>query len=470
MMRHNTGQYRITTNAGRVVAVLVGALTAGRLAAQASPPDTLRRMPADTVRGSGQWRPYLLGTQINYITQHLGRVRSPYAGPNSLGPNSDLETSQAYGVYTGVRVGHGLQGFLDVEMIRGSGINSATGLAGITNGDVLRQGTVDLGSGPYVARAFLRYTLRLGGQARDTLPAAADQVPLDVSKRRLEMIAGKFALSDIFDLNRYANSTRWQFMNWGLFQNSAWDYAADTRGYSNGVAVAWVTPLWALRAGSFQMPTLANGNHFDPDLRRAHGDNVELTVNVPATGTVVRTLAYLNHARMGNYAEAIALGRVAGTPPNIVADDKPGRTKHGYGLNIEQPVADSGETGLFARLGWSDGVNESFVFTEVDRAASLGAQISGAHWGRRDDRIGIAGLMHGLSAAHQRYLAAGGLGFLLGDGALNYGHEEIVEAFYRGQVTPYLQFGPDVQYIRNPGYNRDRGPATVLGLRLNLRY
>ena len=442
----------------------------GRLSAQASPPDTARIMHADTARGSGQWRPYLLGTQINYITQHLGAVRSPYAGPNSLGPATDLEMSQAYGVYTGVRIGHGLTGFLDVEMIRGGGINRATGLGGITNGDVLRQGTVDLGSGPYVARAFLRYTVRVGGAGRDTLAAGADQVPLDVAAHRVEIVAGKLALSDVFDLNRYANSTRWQFMNWGLFQNSAWDFAADTRGYSNGVAVSWITPRWAVRAGSFQMPTLANGNHFDPDLRRAHGDNVELTVNLPSTGTVVRTLAYLNHARMGNYNEAVTAGRAAHASPDIVADDRPGRTKYGYGLNVEQPLADGGETGMFARLGWSDGANESFVFTEVDRAASVGIQVAGGYWSRGNDRLGVAGLVHGLSPSHQQYLAAGGVGFLLGDGALTYGQERIIEAYYRAQLTPYLQFGPDLQYIRNPGYNRDRGPATVLGLRLNLRY
>jgi hypothetical protein len=450
-----------------VTSAALCALTHATVGAQGTVADTSRPAQAD---GSARWQPYLLGTQINVITQHLGPVRSPYAGPNSLKPNGDTKTSHAYGVYGGVQAAPWLQGYLDVEMIRGEGINRATGLAGITNGDVVRQGSVDLGNGPYVARAFVRITHELGGAKRDTLARAADQVPSVVSSRRLEVSAGKLAVSDVFDLNRYANTTRWQYMNWGLFQNSAWDYAADTRGYSNGVAVSWIHPDWILRAGGFQMPTAANGNHFDPDLRRARGDEAELTVNVPVTGTVVRTLAYLNHARMGNYDEAIAIARGAGTTPDIVADDKPGRTKYGYGLNIEQPLADSGETGLFARLGWSDGANESFVFTEVDRAASIGVQISGAHWGRPADRIGIAGLAHGLATPHQQYLAAGGLGFLLGDGALTYGPEEIIEAFYRGQVNEYLQIGPDVQYVRNPGYNRDRGPATVLGLRLNLRY
>jgi hypothetical protein len=440
--------------------------------AQSSSTDSTRHTPASKSElppHSTDLRAYLLGTQANFIGQHLGHVHSPYSGPNSLGPDSDTELSQAYGVYAGLDVSRGLSGYLDVEMVRGKGVNHTTGLAGIPNGDVLRQGTVDLGSGPYVARAFMRYVTGVGGAQRDTLSAGVDQIPTVVASRRLEITAGKFALSDIFDLNRYANTTRWQFMNWGLFQNAAWDFAADTRGYSNGVAVALITPSWALRAGSFQMPTLANGNHFDPDLRRAHGDDIELTLIAPATGTVVRALGYMNHARMGDYAEAIAIGRALGKAPDIVADDKPGRTKYGFGANIEQPLADSGETGLFARLGWNDGATESFVFTESDRAASFGAQVSGAHWDRHDDRLGIAALIDGISSAHRQYLAAGGIGFLLGDGALTYGPEEILEAYYRGQFTPYVQFGPDVQLVRNPGYNRDRGPATIVALRLNVR-
>jgi high affinity Mn2+ porin len=453
-----------------VTSAAMCAIAHAGIGAQSTIGDSSSTPATGAARSSADWQPYLLGTQINVITQRLAPVRSPYAGTNSLKPNGDTKTSHAYGVYAGVQAAPWLQGYLDVEMIRGEGINRATGLAGITNGDVVRQGSVDLGNGPYLARGFVRITRELGGAERDTLGRAADQIPSVVSSRRLELAAGKLAVSDVFDLNRYANTTRWQYMNWGLFQNSAWDYAADTRGYSNGVAISWIHPAWILRAGSFQMPTFANGNHFDPDLRRARGDEAELTVNVSATGTVVRTLAYLNHARMGNYAEAIAIARASGTTPDIVADDKPGRTKYGYGLNIEQPLADGGETGLFARLGWSDGANESFVFTEVDRAASIGVQISGARWGRAADRIGIAGLAHGIATGHQQYLAAGGLGFLLGDGGLTYGREEIIEAFYRGQISEYIQIGPDVQYIRNPGYNRDRGPATVLGLRLNLRY
>ncbi|HXL86102.1 MAG TPA: carbohydrate porin, partial [Gemmatimonadaceae bacterium] len=346
-------------------------------------------LPDSSRAGSAAWRPYLLGTQINVIGQDLRPFRSPYEGTNSLRSRGDSKISHAYGVYGGIDAGHGLQAYLDAEMIRGKGISNVVGLGGPTNGDVLRQGTADLGSGPYVARAFLRYTVAFSSRERDTLQRAPDQVPAIVPAHRLELTAGKLAASDLFDLNRYANSTRQQFMNWSLFQNTAWDFAADTRGYSNGVAVAWIHPGWALRAGSFQMPHEANGNVFDSDLRRARGDQIELTLTAPRTQTTARILAYLNHARMGSYAEALALGRAQGRPPDIAANDQPGRTKYGYGLNVEQPLADDGETGLFARFGWSDGRNESFAFTEVDRHLSFGAQLAGGHWGRVNDRIGL---------------------------------------------------------------------------------
>jgi hypothetical protein len=459
-----------------VVALVVfgAAASPGLRAQQTSAAPDSTKMPAR--RGSEAWRPALLGTQANIIVQHLARLRAPYTGVNSLTADGDTETSQAYGVYAGLQIDARLQGYLDVEMIRGNGINHATGVAGIPNGDVLRQGTVDLGSGPYVARAYLRYTVPFASETTDTLGRAQDQMPVAVSSRRLEVFAGKLGVSDLFDLNRYANTTRWQFLNWSLFQNTAWDFAADTRGYSNGVAIAWITPRYAVRLGSFQMPTLANGNHFDADLRRAHGDNLEVTTVVPRSATIVRVLAYVNHARMGSYRLAIdraAAARAAGTAdtiPDIVATDQPGRLKYGFGLNLEQPIADAGETGVFARLGWSDGENESFVFTEVDRHASIGLQLSGAHWRRTDDRFGIAGVADGISRLHQEYLAAGGVGFLLGDGRLNYGPEEILESYYRAQLGDYLQVGPDLQLIRHPGYNRDRGVARIVALRINVRY
>ena len=413
--------------------------------------------------------PALLGAQTTFIGQRLEPFQSPYSGTMSLKSDGDRQLSHSYGVYGGACILDGLDVYLDIEMIRGAGISHASGVAAVTNGDVLRQGSVDLGPGPYVARAFLRWTRTYGGAERDTIARAMDALPRVLPARRLEIRAGKLAATDMFDLNRYANSTRSQFLDWVLFNNGAWDYAADTRGYSNGVAAAWITPSWTLRAGSFQMPTFANGNKFDNDLSNARGDNVELTVAAPG-GAVVRALAYLNHGRMGRYAEVTASAAAQHRVPDIVADDAAGRTKYGFGLNAELPIADQGETGAFARLGWSDGRNESFVFTESDQHVSAGLQLAGARWGRTADHIGIAVAADALSSAHRDYLAAGGVGFLLGDGRLAYGSEQLLEAYYRLQIGRFVQVSPDIQHIRNPGYNRDRGPATVLGLRANVHF
>ncbi len=355
-------------------------------------------------------------------------------------------------------------------MVRGAGVGHVLGLGGPTNGDVIRQGSADLGNGPYVARAFLRYVIPLRGTALDTLDRAADQMPVVVPVPRVEIVAGKLAASDMFDVNRYANSTRTQFMDWGLFQNTAWDFAADTRGYTNGLAVAWIATWWTIRAGSFQMPTKANGNKFDPDIGRARGDNVEVSMQPRERGAIIRILGFVNHARMGSYREALNVAQEKDVPPDIAADDRPSRIKYGFGLNVEQPLADSGETGAFARVGWNDGATESFAFAEVDHHISGGVQVSGAHWSRKADRFAVALLLSGLSTVHREYLAAGGSGFLLGDGRLDYGVEEILESFYRAQLGPYLQVSPDVQLIRHPGYNRARGPAGVISLRINLRY
>jgi high affinity Mn2+ porin len=413
--------------------------------------------------------PRVLGAQATFIGQRLLPFQSPYAGAMSLVSTGDQQLSQSYGLYGGICLGAGFDVYLDAEMVRGSGISHASGLAAVTNGDVLRQGSVDLGESPYLARGFVRWTQALGGGAPDTVSRAMDDLPRIVSGHRVEITAGRLASTDLFDLNRYANSTRTQFLNWVLFQNGAWDYAANTRGYSNGLAAAWINPSWTLRAAVFQMPRQANGNVFDDDLAQARGENVELTMNAPH-GAVVRVLGYLNDARMGRYAVADSLAAQNHTVPSIVADDAPGRTKFGFGLNAELPLADDGETGVFARLGWNDGRNESFAFTEVDRHLSAGLQLAGARWGRPKDHFGIAVAADGLSDVHRAYLAAGGLGFLLGDGNLRYGSEVLSEAYYRTQLGPYLEVSPDVQFIVNPGYNRDRGPATVLTLRFNARY
>jgi carbohydrate-selective porin OprB len=383
--------------------------------------------------------------------------------------HGDGVLSETYGLYLGSQVTSRFQLYADVEMARGSGIKGAVGLGGYTNGEVIRQGSVDLGQAPYLARLFARYVVPLSAST-EPVERELDHLPGPQPTRRLEVKLGKMALPDDFDLNRYANSTRTQFLNWSLFNNTAWDFAADTRGYSNGIMVAFIDARWALRIGSYQMPTRANGNEFDNDVARARGDNLELTLQPTSAGMVIRLLGYVNQARMGDYRASLRRARAASTTPSISDDDRPGRVKYGFAINLGQPLADDGNTGLFARAEWSNGRTESFAFTEVDRHLSVGIQVSGARWSRPGDRLGAGYAVHWLSAAHRDYLAAGGTGFLLGDGRLDYGTERIFETYYRVQMSRFAQLGPDVQYIANPGYNRDRGPAFVFGGRFRVLY
>ncbi|TAN03451.1 MAG: carbohydrate porin [Rhodanobacteraceae bacterium] len=413
--------------------------------------------------------PQLLGAQYTFVDQHQDALRSPYSGPLSLKAGGDTEQSHTFGAYFGVQLPAHLQFYFDIEMFKGEGVSGATGLAGLTNGDVIRSGAVQLGKRAYVARRYLQWTLPLDN---DTQPVerAQDQLPGTQASRFVEVKLGKMAVNDDFDKNRYANSTRTQFMNWTLWNNPAWDFAADTRGYSNGVMIAWVNPHWTLRYGVYQMPTFANGQTLEAPLTRARGAQAQLTLRGAPDGWALRLLVFRNIGRMGSYRDALAIAKATGTQPDIVADDRDGRRKYGYAINAELPLADGGDTGLFARYGWNDGHTESFVFTEVDRDASIGAQVSGVHWHRAQDRLGIAFAMNALSHEHRDYLAAGGCGFLLCDGKLNYGHEEIAEAYYAIQLLPHLTLSPDFQFIRNPGYNRDRGPARFIGIRAHIEY
>jgi carbohydrate-selective porin OprB len=277
---------------------------------------------------------------------------------------------------------------------------------------------------------------------------------------------GKLAANDLFDTNAFAGSPRTQFMNWSLFNAPAWDFAADTRGYTRGLAVELHQERWALAFGRFQMPTEANGNQLDSDFAHAHADNLQLTLS-PEQGPVIRVLAFANRARMGDYATALrdaaALG--LGAPPEVQASRSPGRVKRGWVLNAEQPLDPERASGLFLRLGWNDGRTESFAFTEADRSASFGGQ--GRGWGS-EDRWGLAISSQDLSREHRSYLQAGGLGFVLGDGALRPGQERVLEAWYAWAPFPWLRIAPDFQRIWNPGYNRDRGPVSVAGLRLRV--
>jgi hypothetical protein len=421
--------------------------------------------PADAL---DHW-PQLLSAQFTYVLQHQTPLHSLYEGPHSLNPNGDTQPTYTMGVYLGWSLIDHLQLYFDTEKFMGAGVSNATGLGGLTNGDVVREGAANLPKRFYIARVYLRYFLPLGSEVA-TVERSQDHISGDEPTTRLEVKVGRFALNDDFDVNRYAGSARTEFLNWTLWNNTAWDFAANTRGYSDGAIIAYVSPSWSLRYGIFKMPVEANGQTLEA-LSRARGQQLELTL--PMLGpmeTVVRALAFVNTARMGIYREALALATQTGTTPDIVAQDRDGRHKYGFGLNIEQPLADEGDTGLFARIGWNDGLTESFAFTEVDRIFTVGGQVAGSYWSRPQDRLGAGLAIGGLSGDHRSYLAAGGLGFLLGDGGLNYDNEEIFETYYRFQLGRYVQLSPDYQFIRNPGFNHARGPVSFFALRLHAEY
>jgi high affinity Mn2+ porin len=419
--------------------------------------------------------PLFLGAQYTFVEQKQTALLSPYQGPLSLHADGDRQGTHTMGLYTGWAPFPWGQLYFDTEKFMGAGVSGATGLAGLTDGDVIRQGVPGLKKQFYIARLYARFTLALGPQTA-AVARAQDQIPGTEAATRLELKVGRLAASDDFDRNRYAGSARTQFLNWSLWDNTAWDYAANTRGYTDGFMLGYVSPGWSLKYGMYRMPLYANAQLLQT-LARARGQNLELTLSPPAVTTILRLLVYRNTARMGDYAEALQIAAATGGIPNIAADDRDGRQKLGFGVNAEQPLADDGESGLFMRLGWNDGKTEDFVFTEVDRHASIGGQLSGVHWLRADDRVGVGFVLEGLSAEHRQYLEAGGSGFLLGDGRLNYAHEQIFESYYRVQWsfshaadTLRVQLSPDFQYIQNPGYNQDRGPVRFYSLRLHLEY
>ncbi len=417
------------------------------------------------------WAPKILEMQFNGVYQNVPSFHSPYEAPNSFRTEDGkgIDFTQVYGLYLGSQLASTLEAYLDLEYFRGNGVSNGTGLGGYVNGDVIRAGSSDLSKEPYVARLYLRYLLPLSSET-EKIERSMDQLPGEQPVARWEIKIGKLTLTDDFDQNRYANNNRTQFLNYDFLYNTAWDYASDTRGYSYGFVTAVVQTRWRLALGFFMEPNTANGAEFNSINTRELGYNLELAVKPNNVGTVIRLLTFYNGARMGNYDEALAIGRATSSLPDLQLVEKLSGTKYGFGLNFEQPLADDGETGIFGRFGWNDGAHETWSYTESDRHASLGLQLCGGRWGRQDDRFGIAYGVNGLSTPHKSYLEAGGSGILLGDGKLNYSVEQVLEAYYRIQITRYAHLSPDFQYIENPGYNRDRGPAEVYSLRLRLNY
>lgn len=455
-------------------ASLHGLLAAAGDSNAAAPPDDSsapdsRTEASLTLLPHSQASRYWVSAQANIISQWHPAFPAAYSGPNSLQPAAEDATSQLYTLYLGYELTPTTEVFLDAESAGGEGLSHALGVAGFPNLDVVRN--TSLGPTPYLARLMIRQIIPLGSERVD-----AERDPLHLATslpaRRIEIRIGKFGLPDFFDLNSYGSDSHLQFLNWTMDNNGAYDYAASTRGYTDGILLEYDDRWWTVRFAEALMPTVANGIHLDADVARSRSENLEFEVRgkrIAHRPGVVRLLSYLNHADMGNYEQAIADYRAGETAvPNIAFTRQQGRHKYGFGLNFEQEIA--ADLGIFGRLGWSDGRNESFAYTEVDRTGELGVFTKGNAWHRSNDRVGTAFVANGIVAAHKQYLALGGLGFLLGDGGLSYGPEKIVESFYTAHLWEGFFASFDFQHINNPGYNKVRGPVIVPAVRLHVDF
>jgi high affinity Mn2+ porin len=408
-----------------------------------------------------------LSSQVNFITQGHQTFSASYSGPNSLTPKAEAATSRVLTLYTGFRLTHTVDFLLDIETTGGGGIGNALGIAGFPNLDVVRNPT--LSQAPYIARVMVHQTIPL---SYDSVEAERGPLQLagSVPARRIDARFGKMSTVDWFDVNAVGSDSHLQFMNWAIDNNGAYDYAADTRGYTYGLVLEYSDRNWGVRFGEMLMPKVANGIDLDPDIARARAENYEFEVRrrfLSKRLTIVRPMAFVNHANMGSYREAInAYLSGQDTVPDVTRHREQGRLKRGVGLNVEQELTASLRG--FARFGWNDGRNESFAYTEVDQSVSAGLDLRGHRWHRIDDKLGVAFVSNGLSEDHREYLQLGGVGFLLGDGNLNYGHENIAETYYTARLWRDIHASVDLQRVSHPGYNRARGPLLVAALRLHL--
>ncbi len=406
---------------------------------------------------------YAVHYQATVIDQGHARITAPYSGANSLQPEPESATSVTSTLFLGARLWPGTELYLNPELAGGRGMSGAVGLAGAANGETYRIG--DPRPVVSTARLYLRQTVGFGGET-EKLPDGPNQVAGTVAAHRLTLEAGKFSLTDNFDGNSYSHDPRSQFFNWSLMSSAAWDYPADTRGYTWGLFAEYRAPDWAVRGAAVAEPKVANMLDMDRRIGRANGFVIESehAIHLGDHKGTARLLVYLNQAHMGNYDQALSQPGV----PDVTLTRAYGRTKYGVASSDELELSD--HLGAFTRLSWSDGRNETWAFTEVDASEAIGIDFKPAAWGRPQDDWGVATAVNELSGPHRRYLTAGGMGFIIGDGAMHYGPEMIAETYYRYQLLEHLAVSPDAQFVVNPAYNRARGPVPIWGVRVHAEF
>ena len=443
--------------------------------AASTPASARQDQPVSTMfpHPDGTW--WWVSGQANIIFQGDPGFHSPYEGTNSFRGASEYKTSMVGTLYLGARLYHSAhtntEFFYHEETAAGRGLSQAVGLAGFTNLDVVRN--PNLGPTPYTARAEIHETVGFGtGQDDITDQRGPYSLATSVPARRLEFRVGKLSTVDNFDVNGVGSDSHLQFSDWAVDNNAAYDYAADTRGYTYGALAEYHDKSWSVRYGLMLMPTVANGISLDWSAKRARGEQAEEEFRhslVKDRKGTTRLLEYWNHAHMGVYREAVEAYLDGADPtPKITLHEHFGAVKYGFGLNSEQEITD--HLRVFGRFGWNEGQHESFAYTETDQTFLLGGDYKGDQWGRSEDKLGLAFVTNAIKRDHQNYLALGGLGFILGDGRLNYAREDILEGYYDAHAWRGLYFALQQFYIAHPGYNQDRGPLYVGGARAHIDF
>ncbi len=401
--------------------------------------------------------------QSTVTAQYHPAFTARYSGVNSLDNSAESTVSITSTLFFGARLWQGAQVYFNPELSGGSGFSKTTGVAGFPNGEVYR--VSDVAPHVYIARFYFRQLIPLRGDRSRKADEVNHVAGLEPDSY-VSINIGKFSIMDFFDNNSYSHDPRTQFYNWALMGNGAWDYPANTRGYTYGLVSELVKRGWALKFGIVMMPVIPNGSKMDFNLWRSNSVALEFQKNytIGSQPGVVRVMGYLSQAQMGSYRDAMTWGQARDTVPLLAFSRGYGHTKYGFGVNVEHAI--SRDVGIFLRGSWNDGHNETFTFTEIDRAFSMGFSLGGKLWWMPDDHLGLAFLVNGLSAFHRDFLKAGGSGFIIGDGALNYAPEFITEVYYSFRFfAKGLWLTPDFQFILHPAYNLDRGPAYVFGIR-----
>ncbi len=413
--------------------------------------------------------------QITGVYQYHPAFHAAYSGINSLNNASEGAMSITSTIFLGRKLWKGAAIYFNPELAGGSGLSRTEGVAGFPNGEIYRVGNPS--PTPFIARGYFQQNIALGHTSYSFNSSDQNQLTGKIPDSRITISIGRFCLADFFDDNAYAHDARTQFLNWALMASGSWDFPADTRGYTGGIVIELIKPLWAIRLSAVQVPSQANGLQMDWHLNKVNSEILEYErkwkiKNHPGA---IKATGFITFSKAPYYKDAIAAIQSGDTTSaNLFKAVISGKTewsnyggiKYGFCINAEQEIING--LGVFIKGNWNDGHSSTWAFTEIDNSAQIGLNMKGNWWKRPTDNFGIAGVINGISAEHKQYLELGGNGFIIGDGALRYGSEIIMETYYRAQLASFLALSFDYQFIANPAYNKDRGPVNVLGLRLHV--